>query len=72
MSKVIEFPSKKRVRGYVYIYPCMVDGGSWGVEFESLNGSVEFVGSYLAFDTAENIAKGYAAKHGAEFKGMYE
>ncbi len=71
-GNVIPFPGTFRKRpnprGEVFIFPCEMDGGSWGVEHVSASGdSVGFLGSFLGWNEAVSRARAYAVLTGADF-----
>ena len=54
----------------MYIFPCMLDNGSWGVEHVGASDdNCSFVGNYMGFYEAEHVAKEYAKRTGAKYAG---
>ena len=77
-SNIIRFPKAFRPpptfgtppRGFVYLWPCPDEGGSWGVIHENEAGDeISQLSSWFHFDDAERAARTEAARLNARLVG---
>jgi hypothetical protein len=71
-SNIVKFPRRPNRVGQISIWPCEIDGGSWGIYLDPTDPFVppRCVGSHIDFDNAVAMARAYAAKTGAELVGV--